>query len=201
MATDRNILQKIGDAVVDFAPGIASVLAMTGVGAPAAGAVAALGALGKAFGLGSTATPEDVLSAVSADPEIRLKAMVAENDFKVKMRDFDIQELKEGTERLKTQLADVQSARIMNIEGVKATGKRDAEDKFFDWIFVIGFFLILAFMLWRPPAESTNLGLMVGAVITGVLSIINFRKGSTASGNTKTDMIYNSTPNMPKKEV
>jgi len=104
MAEEKSIFQKIGDAVVNFAPGIATILTATGVGAPVGAAVGAIGALGRAFGLGDSAKPEDVLTAISADPEIRLKAMVAENDFKVKMKQAELDETK-------AYLSDVQSAR------------------------------------------------------------------------------------------
>jgi hypothetical protein len=117
MADEKNIFQKIGDAVVNYAPALAGVLTVSGVGAPAAGAVMALASLGKSFGLGSTASPETILSAVTADPEIALKAMIAENDFKLHMREADIDELK-------TRLADVQNARTRDTE-IRKSGKKN----------------------------------------------------------------------------
>ena len=182
---EKSIFQKIGDAVVDFAPGIAGILAATGVGAPVAAGVAAVAALGRSFGLGSNAKPEEVLSVISADPEIKLKAMIADNDFRAEMGRQEI-------EKLKTELADVQSARQMNIEGVKATGKRDIEDKVFDWMIVIGLFVIIGFMMYLKPPESTILGGLIGTVSTAFIAVVQFRKGTTASSQAKTDIIARS---------
>jgi hypothetical protein len=114
MAEERSIFQKIGDAVADYAPALAGILTITGVGIPAAGAVAAVGTLARTFGLGSNAKPEDVLAAISADPEIRLKAMVANNDFVLKQRDQDIEELK-------IYFKDTEGARNLQGEALRQT--------------------------------------------------------------------------------
>jgi hypothetical protein len=45
------------------------------------------------------------------------------------------------------------------------------------------------------------MGMMIGALIAAFTTVVNYRKGSSASGNEKTAMIYNSTPNVPKKDV
>lgn len=194
MAEEKNVFQKIGDMVVNYAPTVAGLLAVTGVGAPAAAALTAVASLGKAFGLGTNATPEAVLSAVSIDPELALKAQIAENDFKAEMG-------RQENERLRLQLADVQSARDMNVAGIKATGKRDIEDKAFDWMIVVGFFAIIGCMFYFKPPESTMLGSLITIIGSAVLQVLNFRKGSNASSDTKTKMIYNSTPNQPKVPV
>jgi hypothetical protein len=186
--SEKNIFQKIGDAVVDYAPGIAGVLALVpGVGTVPAAALGAVAALGRSFGLGSTAQPEDVLATISVDPEIRLKAIVANNEFLLKQREQDIEELK-------TYLADIQSARNMAVEGIKATGKRDYEDKVFDWFIILGFVICLIALFYFTPAESTYMGMMIGALIAAFTTVVNFRKGSSKSSEVKTDMIYKSTP-------
>ena len=56
---EENILQKLAGYVGTYAPGIATLLAATGVGAPAAAAVGALGALAKSFGMPEDAKPEE----------------------------------------------------------------------------------------------------------------------------------------------
>lgn len=193
---ERTIFQKIGDAVTDFAPGIATVLAATGVGAPVAAAVGAVGALGRAFGLGSQAKPEEVLSAISADPEIRLKAMIAENDFKAEM---GRQEIK----KLETELADVQSARTRQTDSEKATGKRDYNLYILAWVIVLGFFVLMALLLkfTVPPDQNGVIFMLFGALASGFTQILSYFFGSNKSSENKTNMIYNSTPNLPKKEV
>lgn len=174
MTDERSIFQKIGDAVTDFAPGIATVLAATGVGAPVAAAVGAVGALGRAFGLGSSAKPEDVLTAISADPEIRLKAMVADNDFKAKMRDLEIQELK-------TYIEDVQSARTRQVETEKATGRRDTNLYVLAWTIIGGFFGLMAVLLFvKIPEDSTGVIFMLfGSLSAAFGGVVSYFFGSS----------------------
>jgi hypothetical protein len=91
---DTTAFGKIGDAIADYAPGIAGVLAATGVGAPVAAGVAALGSIAKIFGLGSDATPEQVHAAIVADPKSAIKLRLAEMDFAINNRKLDIEEIK-----------------------------------------------------------------------------------------------------------
>jgi hypothetical protein len=185
---EKSIFQKIGDAVVDFAPGIATVLAATGVGAPIAGAVGAVGALGRAFGLGSTAKPEEVLSAISADPEIRLKAMIADNDFVLKKRDQDIEEMK-------AELADVQSARSREVEITKTTGKRDLNMIVVGWVIILGYMGTMAFLLYsasigRPIKDETGiLFILLGNLVTFVGMVVGYLYGTSKSSADKNEQI------------
>jgi hypothetical protein len=190
---ERTIYQKIGDAVVDFAPGIATILAATGVGAPIAAAVGAVAALGRACGLGSAAKPEEVLTAISADPEIRLKAMIAENDFKAEMGRQEI-------EKLKTELADVQSARQREIEVTKATGKRDWNMICVGWMIILGYIGMMGFLAYhaahgQPIKDDTGiLFLLVGNLVTFVGIVVAYLYGTTRSSQAKTEIIARSQP-------
>jgi roadblock/LC7 domain-containing protein len=110
MPEEKSIFQKIGDAVADYAPGLAKALMLVpGVGIPAAAGVAAIGSIAKAFGLGDDATPEEVLKAVTVDPEISLKAQIADNDFKLKMKEIEFQEYKTEQEAETARLQSVNS--------------------------------------------------------------------------------------------
>jgi hypothetical protein len=171
---EKTIFQRIGDAVVDFAPGIATVLAATGVGAPVAGAVGALGALGRAFGLGSTAKPEEVLTAISADPEIRLKAMVADNDFKAEMGRQDL-------EAMRAELADIQSARTRQVESEKAIGRRDTNLYLLAWCICAGFFGLMAVLLFvKIPEDSTGVIFMLfGSLSAAFGGVVSYFFGSS----------------------
>ena len=115
--------------------------------------------------------------------------------------DFQLKVLQLQSDEYKAQLGDTASARDMHLGETKVTGKRDVEDKVFDWFIIAGFAATLIAIIGYHPPESTYTGMMIGALIAAFTTVVNFRKGSTASGNTKTDMIYNSTPNLPKKEV
>jgi hypothetical protein len=192
MSEEKSIFQKIGDAVADYAPGIATILAATGVGAPAAAAVGAVGALGRAFGLGSAAKPEDILAAISTDPEIRLKSMVADNDFKVKMREADIDELK-------SQIADIQNARGTEIERMKITGKPDYSLLAFAWLNVLSYFGVLIGFIWLLY-NRTNLALddsvsaiiymLIGALVSNYTQVNSYFFGSSqGAAQLRTSMV------------
>jgi len=189
---ERSVFQKIGDAVTDYAPGLAGILALVpGVGTVPAAALGAVAALGRSLGLGSTAKPEDVLSAISADPEIKLKALIAENDFKSEMGRQEI-------EKLKTELADVQSARNREIEITKATGKRDWDMIIMGWAIIFAYIGMMGFLMYhaahgQPIKDDTGiLFLMVGNLITFVGMVVAYKYGTTRTSEKKTDIIARS---------
>lgn len=181
---ERTVLQKIGDAVADYAPGISALLLASGVGAPAAAGVAAAGAIGRAFGCGSDAKPEEILAAVSADPEIHLKAMTAENEFLLKKRDQDIEEIK-------TYLADVANAREREVKIVQATGKRDYSQEILGWVIVAGFFIVLGMRMFItiPPTQLENIGMLIGALISAFTTVVSYKYGSSQGSANKTAAI------------
>lgn len=196
---ERNIFQKIGDAVVDFAPGLAGVLALVpGVGVIPAAALGAVAALGRSFGLGTNAKPEEVLAAVNAadPPELRLKAQQADNDFKIRMREADLAETN-------AYLGDIQGARGMKTAHETVTGKSDYNLYLLAWTIVVGFFALMAllFKFSLPLDQSGVVFVLFGALAAGFSQVLNFFFGSNKSSENKTAMIYNSTANLPKKEV
>jgi hypothetical protein len=182
-----NIFKKIADKITDYAPAIAGVLAGTGVGAPAGAALVALGTLGKAFGLGSKAEPEEILSVVSVDPEIKLKAMMAESNFKLESKRIDL-------EKYKAALADVQNARNNATEQVKATGKRDANLYVLAWVIVGGFIgliatmLTLQFVTGKTVQSDPMLMLLVGSLSTDAGMVVGYFFGSSQS-SAKKDLV------------
>ena len=188
MGDERSVFQKIGDAVTNYAPGLAGILALVpGVGTVPAAALAAVGALGRAVGLGSQAKPEDVLQAISADPEIRLKAMVAENDFKAEMGRQEI-------EKLKTELADTQNARSREVEITKATGQRDYQLMILAWLGVfLPFVLVIAMIKWgipdMTPEEALMVGGFVGIIVGEYKTIFGYFFGSSRSSSDKTEIM------------
>jgi hypothetical protein len=178
---DKSIFQKIGDAVANYAPGLAGVLAATGVGAPAAAAVGAVGALARAFGLGKEASPDDVFRAVTTDPEIALKAKIADQEFELRKREQDIEEIK-------AILADVQSARMRQVGSEQATGKRDTNLYVLSWVTLMGFFTLIVFLLWTPiPTDQSGVIFMLfGTLAAAVTQIFNYFYGSSKSSSDKT---------------
>lgn len=199
MAEERNIFQKIGDAVTDYAPGIAGILALVpGIGTVPAAALGAVAALGKTLGLGTQAKPEEVLATIQSmpDSELKLKFVQAEQAFQVALRDKDIEELR-------IELADIQNARSRQIEHEKVTGKSDVNLYILSWVIVIGFLMVIVVMLFVDiPEDQTNvLFALLGTLGAGFMLVLQYFYGTNKSSEKKTNMIYNSTPNMSKKDT
>jgi hypothetical protein len=171
---EDNILKKIGDGIVDYAPTIAGFLNATGIGAPAGLALTAISSLGKAFGLGSNPTPDALHAAIAADPQAASKAMIAEQDFILQQRGQDIEELK-------INLADVQSARDREVKITQVTGKKDLSMEVLGWIIVVGFFTILVVRMFVtiPPTQVENVGMMIGALIGAFTTVVGYKYGSS----------------------
>jgi hypothetical protein len=190
---EESIFQKIAGAVGSFAPGIAAVLAATGVGAPIAGAIGAIGILAKQFGLPDTATHDDVLMAVqTADPETKLKIIAAENSFQLAKRDQDIKELQ-------TILSDKQDARKRQTDSEKATGKRDTNLYVLAYLYTLGFFFSIIGMVLliglgkfpeNPPQAAVFLiGNLFGALTAGSGAVMQYFFGSSKGSADKTDIL------------
>jgi hypothetical protein len=185
MPEERNIFQKIGDAVTDYAPGIAGILALVpGVGTTPAAALGAVAALGKAFGLGTQAKPEDVLTTIQnmPDSELKLKFVQAENDYQLQM--------------VKTTLADVQNARQREVDITKVTGKKDLNLYALSWVITIGFFIsLIATFVFKVPTENKDM--MTYLVVTlqnGTILAWSYYYGSSAGSSVKTDLLAKAEP-------
>jgi len=92
---EESVFQKIAGYVSNYAPGIAALLAVSGVGAPIAGAVGALGALAKTFGLPQDSKPEDILTTIQGmpDSELKLKFVQAEQNFQITMASMFVKDM------------------------------------------------------------------------------------------------------------
>jgi hypothetical protein len=171
-------LKDIAGKIADVAPVLGTVF-----GGPVGAATGlAVKAIISAFGLKGDATPDEIDNAIKTDPQAAIKLRIAEMDYNLALN-------KQKLDEQEMYLKDVQNARQMNIEGVKATGKRDVEDKVFDWVIIAGFAAVLIVFIYAKPAESTNLGLMVGALTSAFITIVAFRRGSSRSSDEKTKLL------------
>ncbi|PKN71214.1 MAG: hypothetical protein CVU54_01985 [Deltaproteobacteria bacterium HGW-Deltaproteobacteria-12] len=180
--SDANILKKIGDAIVDYAPALAGVLTVTGAGAPTGAALAVISSLGKAFGLGSNASPDDIHAAIISDPQIALKARIADQDFCLKQREQDIEELR-------IKLADTQNARGREMS------VKDNVNKILAFS-IVGAFIALvgATLLGYAKVESALAGTLVGYLSAKCEQILAYYFGSSKGSDKKTDLLAKATP-------
>ncbi len=118
---------------------------------------------------------EDDLAAVTgATPDDLLKLKQADFEFKTKMKELDV-----DLERIASE--DRSSAR----EREKAV--RDRIPGLLSIFLTIGFFGVLACMLWRnpPPGSKDVLNVMLGSLGTGWITMLAYYFGSSAGSLAK----------------
>lgn len=148
----------------------------TALGGPYAGM--ALKSLCEAVGLSGDATESEISARAATDPEFALKAREAENNFKLKMQEFRIQE-----EQL--VLADKDSARKREM-----TVKDHAPAAMAAFI-TLGFFGVLSFLLMHgmPEKGGEALLVMLGALGGAFISVVQYYFGSSSGSARKTELL------------
>jgi hypothetical protein len=183
--------KDIASKVASAAPAIGAALA------PATGGVSALagtaiGVLAKVLGVEENPQAvNDVLESAAGNSqamaEIRLKLKIADNEFLLKQRDQDIEELR-------LRLTDVQSARRRQVEHEKTTGQ---VDKFFyvlaTWS-VASPVALLAFLIYHGlpkmvPEVALLIGGFIGVIIGEYKTVMSYFFGSSAGSTAKSATI------------
>ena len=166
----------------------------TAIGGPAGATVADM--VAHALGL-EDAAPEHIAAAASANLGAvnTLKEMEAANAVELR---------KIALEGERIRLEDTQSAREMNVENTKTTGKRDINIYVLSYLYVVGFFIATIattvlvvsgkFPADMPAAASYLLGNLFGALTAGVGAIIQYHFGSNASSDWKTTLLAMAEP-------
>lgn len=179
-------LKEFGAKVVKLAPAIGG--AFLGPGGAAAGML--LGTIAEAFGLKCDAKPDEVISAINADPEaqIKLRGLEVEQQNLIAQLNYN-REL----EQMKADLENVKSAREREQEITKATGKKETTLYILAWIVVTGFFasFILVVVIDMPSDDvsQTAISMLLGALISSYRDIMNYFFGSSKGSAEKTQLI------------
>ena len=185
MAEEESVWKKIGDGIVVAAPGIAKTIAsFVPGGSLVVGGIEAISAIGKAFGLGDNPEPEALEKAIATDPQAALKLKMAEQDFQLKMKDYEIQEFK-------TQVESIKNAQDRQIKHEEATGKSDVNLYALAWTVVIGFLALVVFLLYVPvPSDQSGVIFMLfGSLATGFGQVLQYFFGSSKGSDAKTVML------------
>jgi len=166
------------------------------IGAAATGNVPALitmaaQAVSSVLGVEVAATPGAVATAIAgATPEQLLALKAADQDFALKMREFDY---KESSELLAGAYADTANARSRDVELIKTTGKTNKRADIMLGLTYIGLVALVACMLIRDIDANTALGgivvLLIGKLISQWETGFQFEFGTTRSNKTKDDTI------------
>lgn len=176
---------KIVSTISGAAPLLGSLFGPAGT---AIGTVAGAGIKLIATALGCEPTQESIAQALSSDPQALLKLQELELNAKVELQRLSVQQLS-------AELTDVQNARLMNMENTKTTGKRDINLYVLMWLIVGGFFVTLTLLQLYPSSTNPNAALLFGTLAAAFGAVVQFNFGTNRSSETKTAMLYNSTPN------
>lgn len=184
---------KVVSTISGAAPLLGSLFGPAGT---AIGALAGTGLKLVASALGVEPTQDAVTMAIATDPDAALKLKEFEMTNKLELQKLSIQQL--GLE-----LADIASARTRQIEHEKVIGKSDTNLYVLAWLIVASFFglMIALFKFPIPPEQNGVVFMLFGTLAAGFGSVVGYFFGTNRSSEQKTNMIYNSTPNVPKKEV
>lgn len=170
---DRPFRERLGRALADVAPGLASAL-----GGPMAGAAAE--AVRRAV-LGEGVADEDaaVEAAIrTATPETLAALRDAELAFARAVLDGQLA-------AAKIAAADRDNARAREI------ARRDPTPAVLGFAVITGFFVVVAIMLSRevPPGAETEFSILLGALATMTAAVVNYYFGSSADSHEKTRLI------------
>jgi uncharacterized membrane protein len=154
------------------------------LGGPIAGQLTSLGlsTLAKFLGISDpNPSPETVLQATQAavaDPAQRLLLVQAENEFTLKMKGLEIDELKVG-------LADIQNARERQTSQEKVTGKIDLNLYVLAWVIIGGFLGLTGALLYfsylgKSIVDQTGvLFMLLGTLSTSFGMVVGYFFGSS----------------------
>jgi hypothetical protein len=189
-------LKDIATKIASNAPTLGALFGsfIPGAGNVVGGAVGlGVKALAGVFGLKEDATADELGAAIEADPQSAVKIRLAELDYQ------NQEKQRQSDERMKiltAQLADVQSARQMNVEGVKTTGKRDANLYALAWAIVVCFFVLVGILIFKDlPKDSNGVVFMLfGALASGFTGIIGYFFGSSAGQSEATRLLSQAPP-------
>lgn len=189
MATWQDVAAK----VIDLLPAAGATFA-----GPVGGGVGlAIKTIASAFGIESAdPKPDEVLTAIQADPQAALKLQLAVMDFNKSMAE-------EETKRLGMELADVQSARQRQVEVEKATGKIEVNLYILAWFIIIGLFVLTGLLLYfsyegKVIADQTGvLFMLLGTLSTSFGMVVSYFFGSSKGSADKSMLLAKM--EMPKK--
>lgn len=144
-------------------------------------------AVSDALGVEVEATPSAVAHAVAnATPEELIKLKIAENDFMLKMREFDY---KEVTELYASEVTDRNGARDREVKAGDKTNRNLA-------YLVIGAFILMVgcTLMGLTKAESVMAGTLIGYLSAKAEQVLSYYFGSTRNSARKTELLAAAEP-------
>jgi len=183
--------KDVGKVVGKVAPVLGTV-----IGGPAGGAI---GEVVSSL-LGTENDPDKVVEALKTNPDALVKLKEYEMQHIEKLRELQL-------ENLKVYMQDIQNARQRQVEHEKATGKSDINLYVLAWTIVLGFFGLIAIMMFVSIPEASNniIYMLFGTLAAGFGSVMQYFFGSSKGSSDKTKLLANvgrvQSPIPPAEEI
>ena len=176
--------KNVADVISKVAPAAEGLLATFG-GPPGLVAAGAIKAATMAFGLDETAKPDELITAISTDPQAALKLVMANQNYTLEMRGKDIEELK-------AWLGDRENARGRDVEIIKG-GKSNTRANLmllcaFGAVIVIAVCLASGYVI-RGSDIAGFLIAVGGMFARNIGTAFDFEFGSSKGSEIKTDLL------------
>lgn len=177
--------KDIAGKIAGSAPLLGSILgsvvpgAGTAIGGAAGAAIKLI-----ASALGCEATPAAANAVIEANPEAVLELQKLEMAHKIELEKLLIEQ-----ERM--VYADVADARVREKAIVEKTGHSDYNLYALAWMLVVGFFALVATLLFKPlPPDSTGvIFLLFGSLSAAFGAVIQYFFGSSQGSRAKTELM------------
>jgi hypothetical protein len=156
-----------------------------GPGGTAVGALAGQGVVLAARALGVNPTTDAVAEAIASDPAAAQKLAQFEIENKQELQRLEIK-------KMEMEYADISGARTMHTATETATGKMDYNLYILAWTIVIGFFVLMGFLLKIPvpPDQNGVIFMLFGSLATGFGQVLQFFFGSSKGSQDKNQQIF-----------
>lgn len=165
--------KSVGSAVADAAPLLGAAL-----GGPAGGLVGGLVALA----LGADKDPEAVTRALQANPDAMVKLREVEASMRKDLLDFQARQQAQ-------ELANVQGARGREVQLARAGHGAAWATSAVALTVTAGFFVMLSQVLDGPAKTSDAALLLLGSLGTAFGAVVNYYLGSSLGSSRKTDLL------------
>jgi len=185
--------KDVGNAIAGVAPTVGGIVGGIFGATPGAQLGSATGNaisfLLKALGLADNATPDQVMTAISTDPNLAFKLKEAEMNYQLAVNQQELEDTK-------ARLLDIQSARQREVDVTKATGKRDINQYVLAWLVVCGFFALTSLLAFKPMQMDASgvVFMLFGALAAAFGSVMQYYFGSSKGSALKTDLLAKAEP-------
>lgn len=141
--------------------------------------------------LGTDPTPDAIAKAIDEDPAAALKLAELQARHKERLEELSLDRARLGVEEEKARLADVQNARLREMNITATTGQRDINLYVLAWTVIIGFFALMTLLIFRPlpPGAEGYVNQLFGTLGTGFGLVLGYFFGSSKSSSDKTALL------------